>query len=804
MGGRTAVLPAAAIWAGICCGAPLALGGIVACSVLAALALALACRAGPRFGALLLCLACFLAASARGGAYARCWSAASATLPVEGRPQWLRGVVADHPWQESGEPSAILAVQEAERAPALHGTRVRLWLPPGADVEWGDRIEVLASLEPPAPQRVPGGFDPRAAARACAIVGQGRATTVRRLSGARSVARATLVRWRRGIEEILRRNLSPEAREIVSPLVIGDRSAVSAELAAGFQASGLTHLLALSGLHVVWMAGVARGLIALLGSGVRARAVSGALCAAWYLGIAGPLPSLVRAAGAECLAGWAAARDRPLDPAQSLAVVAALTLAVAPGWASDLGFQLSCAATLGLITIGAGARRRIAVRWRTVQAVWHAALPTLSAQVSALPLLLARFHALPWTTLGANLLAVPVCELMLAAAWLAVALETLVPGASAPALGACEALSATLRWVVGHAAAAPIALWPAGHSATVPWVAALGAAALLWSLAGPRTIAEREQPQAARTWAAWLGAEAVLLALLLAAASPPSRPPPDRWWVVALDVGQGDAIALGFSDGWWLIDTGPASARLDAGRSAVLPFFRWAGERSLDTVLLTHAHLDHTGGAPAVLSALPVRRLVLRAGMHPLFSIPRNTRSIPINTLYAVAGDTLRSEFPRVIVRWPPPGMRSRDENAISLALEVGGSGHRALLSADIDSTVEASLGLRSIEVLKVAHHGAATSSGARALEQLRPRVALISCGRHNPFGHPDPGALDRLRQAGASVHRTDREGTIWLEIGPHGVRRIDWRAGFTRETRALAPPAPSAGRTLAGAPARW
>jgi competence protein ComEC len=620
---------------------------------------------------------------------------------------------------------------------------------------------------------------------------------VRRLSGANSVLRATLVRWRRGIEEILRRNLSPEAREIVSPLVIGDRSGVSAELAAGFQASGLTHLLALSGLHVVWMAGVARGLIALLGRGVTSRGLAGALCAIWYVGIAGPLPSLVRAAGAECLAGWAAARDRPLDPAQSLGVVAALALAVAPGWASDLGFQLSCAATLGLVTIGAGARRAIAVPWRAGQAVWQAALPTLAAQISALPLLLARFHALPWTTLVANLLAVPLCDLVLAAAWLAVALETLAPGAAAPALGACEALSRGLRGVVSHAAAAPLALWPAGHSAAVPWMAALGAAALIWSLAGPRTIAEAEQPQPARMWAAWLGAEAVLLALLITAASPPSRPPPDRWWMVALDVGQGDAIALGFADGWWLIDSGPASARADAGRSAVLPFFRWAGERSLETVLLTHAHRDHTGGSAAVLASLPVRRLVLREGMHEGFPLPTNTR-------YASAGDTLRAELPRVVVRWPPPGSESRDENAISMAVEVEGNGHRALLAADIDSTVEASLGCSSIDVLKVAHHGAATSSGALPLELLRPRVALISCGRHNPFGHPDPGAIQRLLQAGASVYRTDREGTIWLEIGPRGVTRIDWRSRFTREPRALAPAAPAAGRTLAGAPARW
>lgn len=798
MGGRSAVLPALAIWAGLSCGAALALPGIAACSVAALILLALACRAGPRFGALLLGLACFLAASARGGAFTRCWSTAAGALPSEARPQWIRGVVADHPWQESDEPAAVLAVQASERSGGLAGARVRLWLPPGADVEWGDRIEAYVLLETPSPQRVPGGFDPRAAARASGNVGQGRASLVRRLSAPHSVARATLVRWRRGIEEILERNLSPESREIVSPLVIGDRSGVSAELAAGFQASGLTHLLALSGLHVVWMAGVARGLFALLGRGVVARALSGASCALWYLGIAGPLPSLVRAAGAECLAGWAAARDRSLDPAQSLAVVAAFTLAIAPGWASDLGFQLSCAATLGLVTIGAAARRWSAIRWRTGQALWQAALPTLAAQIPALPLLLMRFHALPWTTLGANLLAVPICELMLAAAWLAVALETLAPGAGALAFGACEALTAALRWVVARAAAAPVALWPAGHSAAVCVLATVGAAGLLWSLSGSRTLADRERPQPARWWAGWLGAEAVLIALLLAAAGPPTRPPPDRWWVVVLDVGQGDAIALGLPDGWWLIDSGPASARVDAGRSAVLPFFRWAAERSLDTVVLTHAHLDHTGGSAAVLSSLPVRRLVLRAGMRSPPAAFRGVRS------YAQAGDTLRGTFPRVLVRWPPAGLRSRDENAISIALEVGGSGARALLAADIDSTVEASLGLGPIDVLKVAHHGAASSSGARALQLWRPRLALISCGRHNPFAHPDPGALERLSRAGASVHRTDREGTIWLEIGPGGVQQIDWRSAFAREERALAAPAPAAGHTLAGAPARW
>ena len=798
MGGRTALAPAIAIWLGLCAGKGLPGIGIAVCATLAIGVAALAHRAGPRFGSVLLCVACLGAACARGGAHARRLSTASLGVFLDTRPQWVRGVVADHPWLESGEPAAIVEVRRAERCAALAGTRIRLWLPPGSDMEWGDPVEALAQLEPAAPRRVPGGFDARAAAQAQGLVAQGRALALRRTSRPASLVRATLVRWRRGVEEVLRRRLTPQAREIVTPLVIGDRSGVSAELAAGFQASGLTHLLALSGLHVVWMAGVARGLVALLGGGMVARAWAGALCAALYLGIAGPLPSLVRAAGAEWLMAWARARDRAIDPAQALAVQAAFTLALVPGWAGDLGFQLSCVATLGLVTIGSGARELVFPGARLPSALWRAVLPTMAAQTTAVPLLIARFHALPWTTLGANLLAVPICELLLASAWLGALVDALVPGGAGVAFGACEALSSALRWVVGRAAGAPVALWPTGHSAALPWLAAVGATALAWALAGPRTIDDRASEGARRWWAGMVGSLAVVLTLLLAAATRPSRPSPDRWWAVVLDVGQGDAIALGLPDGWWLVDAGPASARLDAGRAALLPFFRWIGARSLDTVVLTHAHLDHVGGAASLLSTLAARRLVLREGMRA----PPGVSAASVRE--AVLGETLRVGAPPIVVRWPPAGMRARDENAISMALEIGSGERRALLAADVDSTIEASLEVTKLALLKVAHHGAGASSGVAALEAWRPSVAVISCGRHNPFGHPDVGALGRLAAAGASVHRTDREGTLWFEIGPRGIVQIDWRSDPPFETSSSVRPAPSAGRTLAGAPARW
>jgi competence protein ComEC len=150
----------------------------------------------------------------------------------------------------------------------------------------------------------------------------------------------------------------------------------------------------------------------------------------------------------------------------------------------------------------------------------------------------------------------------------------------------------------------------------------------------------------------------------------------------------------------------------------------------------------------------------------------------------ASRGAWLRRD-PDVRVLWPPAapdrsgsGPAIAGDNAASLVLEAGGERGRALLLADVDSTVEAALELEpGVALLKVAHHGSGSSSGATLLARARPAVAIVSCGRRNPFGHPAPGALARLSAAGASIVRTDREGALWFEIEPGGTRRVAWRA---------------------------
>uniref|UniRef100_A0A832HYT1 DNA internalization-related competence protein ComEC/Rec2 n=1 Tax=Eiseniibacteriota bacterium TaxID=2212470 RepID=A0A832HYT1_UNCEI len=823
MGGRTAVPAAVAAWLGLLAGgATGAAGAWLVAGAALTLAAAVASR-GARaaeapfearvwladaLATALVLAALFAAAGARGAAHHAALAAARAGVHEEAVVR-LSGRVVAPPLRESGEPSALVAV-EAATPPLPTGTRLVLRLPPGAVAEWGDRIEALARLDLPRPATNPGGRDARAAADAAAVAATGRAfdAVARRATGVAAWPRATAARWRRALERRFALHLGAGARALVTPLVVGDRTALPTDLASALRAAGLVHLIALSGLHVAWLAGAARAACAAAGGGVGARALAGALAAACYAGLAGPVPSLLRAAATEALAALARLVRRPLDGVQALALSALLLLVAAPGFAVDLGFQLSCAATLGLAALGGPLARALAppAAWRAgrlrpagalAAALAAVAAPTLAAQATAWPLLAARFHAVSWTGPLANLAAVPLCGLLLAAAWIGALVDAAAPGLGRPWLAACEPLAAALRAVADAAAGAPLALLPVGSEPGIAWAGGAAAALLAWSASGPRAAQDAARPLPRwRTAARAAGAVLLALSLLLAASARPARPAPGRWWLVALDAGQGDALALAFPGGWWLVDAGPRTPSRDAGESVVLPFLRWAGVRRLEALVLTHDDGDHTGGARAVLRGVAVRRVIAPAP-HPGAAGP----AASFGARAAARGDTL-ARAPAVVALWPPrpgadPAWAPLTDNEASLVLLVGEGRGRALLAADADSATERALGVpESVAVLKAGHHGAGSSSGARWLAALRPQRAVISCGRRNAFGHPDPRALARLAAAGAAVHRTDRDGAVWLEFDARGVRVVEWRAArrpHDAPARRAAPAAPPA-----------
>lgn len=787
MGARIAFAPALALWAGTLAGLVWTPPWLPA-AVLAAAAGGLAARglargAARRYFAGLLA-ACALAGALRGAQHARTLEAQRDRIDAGSGLHRLE-VVVRGPGARGGE--RVEVEVRGARPPLAHGTRLSLRMPEGRRAGWGDRLLCTASVEVAPARRNPGGFDARAADFARGVAGRGRihAIAAHDSGGGAAWPRATVVRWRRAIERTLETRLDATALAYAVPLMVGDRSGLEPAQRARVRDAGLAHLLALSGLHVSWLALLARGAVAALGGGLALRAWAGALSALVYVGLAGPLPALSRAASTEALRAAARAAQRALDPLQALALSVIALLALRPGWALDLAFQLSCAATLGLVLALADPREGTAPRtWR--HRLLDPLRATAAAQLAAAPLLVAHFHGLSWSVWLANLPAVPLAGALLGLLWAAVLIEALLPGAGAPLFAASTWCAHGLDAIAAAGAALPFAFTPCGLRGAFLVLSGAGAAALAAArLARPEPFTAPASAPLRR--AGPLGTVLLAAALVVALVPAPLAPPAGRVWIVALDVGQGDALALALPHGWWLVDAGPRAPGYDAGESVVVPFFRWAAVPALDALLVTHLDADHAGGATAVWRAL---RPVRVASPDTAAAALRPRGRAPLELI--AAGDTLL-DAPRITVLWPPRAAAGGARNERSAVLLVDMDGRRALLTADADSTVEARLPVApGVELLKAGHHGARSSSGAAFLARLTPRAALVSAGWRNRFGHPHAETLERFAAAGAKVRRTDLEGAVWYELSADGLADVDWRRGGFRAGAFSGGPSPA------------
>jgi competence protein ComEC len=255
----------------------------------------------------------------------------------------------------------------------------------------------------------------------------------------------------------------------------------------------------------------------------------------------------------------------------------------------------------------------------------------------------------------------------------------------------------------------------------------------------------------------------------MAAAFYPHAPPRAadlRYWL--LDVGQGDAQVLEFRDGTtWVVDVGDAKNGFDSGRSVVAPFLRTQGVRALDLAILTHEDRDHVGGLEGLERDVLIRRLA--SGRECLEALVRRGVRLPRADTLA-AGETLLVR-PGLVARvlWPPAGTTGIEPNGRSVVIEIEVSGDRLLLTGDADTTSEFAWVPRAVgpvRVLKLGHHGSHSATAGSTLDALRPGLALISCGLDNRFGHPHREVLERLAARHISTWRTDREGTLAIDLG--------------------------------------
>ncbi len=542
---------------------------------------------------------------------------------------------------------------------------------------------------------------------------------------------------------------------LVDALVLGTRGGMDRELKDDFARSGLVHLLSISGFHV----GLLSAWVVMAASALgfpRQRAMGiGALVGAGYVVFLGwPAPA-GRAAALCCVLALCLRRQRHADSGSLLAATALAVMVVDPWAIVDLGGWLSVSALWGATT---------ATRW-TDRTFGTGFLPrtlgsSIGATLATAPITAAGIGTVALAGILMNILAIPLAAVSVPGVALSLAVLPLAPLlASAVAAGSGLALHG-LEWCARWGAAIPLGHgeMPSEPISAVPWLVLLGVA--LWAM-GPRNTSIT----AARRLAM---ASLMASGLTLGQALPVRSRDETLLTLHFLDVGQGDAAAIRTPGGHWvLIDAGPRDERHDAGRRVVAPFLARAGARRVSAVVVSHAHLDHVGGVPAVLERFPVDAVlepgnaVADASYNGFLGAvaASDARWVPVRAGAAFALDGVSFRVIHPDTAWAEWGLDLNEDSAVLL---VEYRGFRALFSGDAGWDAEHRLlgSVGRVDLLKVGHHGSATASGTPWLAELDPDVAVISVGR-NRYGHPSREALDRLAAAGSDVWRTDSDGSI-------------------------------------------
>ena len=658
---------------------------------------------------------------------------------------------------------AVRALAEAHsfRGRRLH-ERVLLVLPLGRSPPRGAILEAAVRVAEPRTAGAEGGFDEKA------WLGRQGVHVVLRASSWHQTGRRGGVegfgdRLRDRVERAVGRGTTGRRRALVLGVVLGEDEGLSDSVRLEFRRSGLYHLLAVSGQNVAFIALGIYGLGWLLRLPRLVRELFVLAAIASYVLAVGWQPSVVRAGVAGGLASLAWIVARPKDRWHFLAVGALILLAWAPASVLEPGFQLSFAA-VAAIFVGLPRVQRIAEGYPVPRRVAEALGVAVVCGAVTAPIVLVQFHSAPVYTVPANALAEPAMPCVLALGLLSGVVDPLSPDAATALASLAGWAAAWLGLVARLVSGLPGA---SVGSRTAMWIGLAAAAAVL---------AFRFERSRRGTGRGTAIAVATGLVLVAAAGAWSLRPPP-AWHAPAgfrvtfLDVGQGDSALLETRSARVLVDEGPPEA--DVARQLTR-----MGVRSLSAIVLTHPERDHVGGAADV-----VRRLRVGVVLDPFLAATgpdreeavaaARERGVPVRQIRA--GSELRAGGLVLRVLSPEgPGLPSENPNFNAVVIVASYGETDVFLPADAESEITARLPLPAVEVLKVAHHGSEDPGLADELRTLRPRIAVISVGRGNDYGHPRPGTLAALAAApGLTVYRTDRDGRVVVEADERGRLRV-------------------------------
>jgi len=710
------------------------------------------------------------------------------------------------PVQQSPDRSLMLVKLDEATSESWSSQRVRLtWRAPERQVFHGDRFRFRARLRPPSGSLNPGGFDYAAYLERQGIDVVATVTgpdAIRVLQSGRTdgwwAIWNQINRWRGSIRTAALQTLSQPALGLYLGIVIGDRGYLDGSIRDEFMVTGTIHLLSISGSHlglvaIVVFVTIRRGLLLLPGGWLLR--LSRRMTATRVATVA----TIVPVVGYACLAGAELATLRSLIMVlvalvalwlgqerrifHALAAAAIVLLLLDPQAVFDISFQLSFVSVLAIAVWMVWPRES----WTddnneptrsVVHKVWRWLLDAVTMSgivtIATLPLVAYYFNQVPWLGVITNLVALPMTGAALVPLGLGAGVWQLMSGGTGlPMAGVMQWLFDGFVWAIRLTATIPGGEWHVAAPTLVTMMLFYGClATAVWFRDG-RFIREVA-----------VGAVAVILVWWVW--SPRLWLDGDRFRVTFLDVGQGDSAVLELPDGQVVvIDGGATYERFDMGRGVVAPYLWNRGIRTIDHLIGTHPQLDHLGGLTWLIRHVPVKRYWGSGERREEVFYRRFLDALGEKGLgeqVPLEGQEILSDGPcRLLVLNPvltqsmgANGATTRKVGSVlnnrSVVTRLDCGVHSFLFAADVERDALSRMGRqplqRSVEVVKVPHHGAASSLDEEWLAFLRPAYAVVSAGRHNPYGHPNGTVLQAYSKQGIKMMRTDEDGGVWISAG--------------------------------------
>lgn len=650
-------------------------------------------------------------------------------------------------------------------------------------IHYGNTIALYGMLERPPEERNPGEMSMRDYNEALGIT---HAIEVKGVRNVRIVGHEGGSWWmrrlifpaRRWMLQTLDQTTGGEEGELLKGLILGERGGMSILTKTAFVNAGVAHVLAVSGSNVAVVAGALLLFLEILRVPRSLRILPMLVGLLFYMLVTGSQPPVVRATIMAGVLLIGNALQRPVNAWNCIGLSAIIIAAIDARQIFDIGFQLSYGAVLSLMAMypvmnGWIARMPQSAWWQRCLAwLLRVCAVSLAATLGTLPLTAVSFGRVSIIGVLANVVVVPATEfsVLLGSATLGAALAS---GWMAACYGAVNWL--LLHWTLVITRLAGFS--PVAYITTV-WFGRLDALPYYAVLTSLFATSDRKTQHVILT----LLALGVYVVLLRPAFNTTHKDSIAR--VSVIDVGQGDAILVELPDRTTLlIDAGPRTATFDAGERTVVPFLRRRGIASLDLLVVSHLHADHMGGFSAVAEGIDVHRVLVLSpcALRSTLGVLWPSHSPPCDSCVPARGIAL-SPLARLYVVYPLPGVeRGSLGGNESIVLKLVYGSVSFLFCGDAEEPQEGLMVDRygaflASPFLKSGHHGSSTSSSERFLEAVRPTIAAVSVGLHNKFRHPSAAVIERYKNHGIAISRTDEEGALMFESDGRTVWKSPWR----------------------------